>query len=295
MGKRLLKWALWLVLAAIVAIAVILVVTSGRLKHDNLAQRADLLASHVQYFAPPGGGRAPLVILSSGCGGIVGADGPNLIMSHYAQEAARAGAYAIIVDGIAARGMDRETAIRRVCAAVKLRGAERAGDILGGEELARRHWGSQFTGVILAGWSHGGWSVMELLSDRPGAKLVGNLRVDGRQAALKPDAVVLYYPFCGLLNNATRGAHWAFRGPLLLVTAERDTIGPARICLPIVERAMGGASGVRSVDMAGMTHAFDEQMQSPDSKFVYSPQAAARSDQLFGAFIAEQVARLHRG
>ena len=42
-----------------------------------------------------------------------------------------------------------------------------------------------------------------------------------------------------------------------------------------------------------MTHAFDEQMQSPGSKFVYSPQEAARSDQLFSAFIAEQVARLH--
>jgi len=232
------------------------------------------------------------VILTSGCGGIVGADGPNLIMKHYAEAAARAGAYAIIVDGIGARGIDREAAINTVCPAFRLRGGERAGDILGGEELARRHWGNPFTGMILAGWSHGGWSVMELLSDGPGARRVGSLRVDGRQAALKPDAVVIYYPYCGLLNRATRGGSWAFKGPLLFVSAERDTIGPAKKCLPVVQRAIGDASRVRSVDFAGMTHAFDEEMQSPDSKFVYSAQESARSDQLFSAFIAEQVARL---
>jgi dienelactone hydrolase len=259
---------------------------------DTLAQRADLLAQHAQYYAPPGGGRAPLVILSSGCGGVVGEAGPNRVMNNYAEAAARAGAYAIIVDGLQARGMDRAAAIRTVCSGLRLRGAERAGDILGGEELARRRWGDRLSGVILAGWSHGAWTVMELLSDGSHPSHVGSLRVDRPEAALRPAAVVLYYPYCGFLNGAHRSAKWAFGGPLLLVTAQLDTMGAKARCLPLVQRNMADPTAIRHIDARGMTHAFDEAMQSADSKFVYSPQAAAKSEQVYSAFVAEQVARL---
>lgn len=258
----------------------------------DLAKRADMLAPFAQYYAPPAGGRAPLVILASGCGGVVGPDGPNRVMNNYAEAAARAGAYAIIVDSFQPRRIGRDAAIRTVCTGIRLGGGMRAADMLGGEELARRRWGNRFTGVIPAGWSHGGWAVMELLSAGPDARRVGDLRLDTPQAAQKPAAVVLYYPYCGLLNAAKRNPRWAFRGQLLLVTAELDTIGPARRCLPIIRRAMDDAPGIRNVDFPGMTHAFDEETQSPDSKFIYNREAAAKSERLFSAFIAEQVVRL---
>lgn len=259
---------------------------------QTLTQRADMLAPYAQYDAPPAGGHAPLVILVSGCGGVVGPHGPNRVMNNYAEAAARAGAYAVIVDSFRPRGIGRNAAIKTVCTALRLRGGERAGDILAGQELARRHWGNRFTGVILAGWSHGAWAVMELLSDGPRARQVGSLKLTAPHAALNPAAVVLYYPYCGFLNSAHRRPDWAFRGPLLLVTAELDTMGPAKKCLPIVNKAMDDAPGVRNVDFTGMTHAFDEETQSANSKFVYNKEAAARSEQLFSAFIGEQVARL---
>jgi len=258
-----------------------------------LAGRADRLAPYAQYYAPPAGGRAPLVILASGCGGLVGPNGPNRVMNNYAEAAARAGAYAIIVDSFQPRGIDRAAAIRSVCTGIRLGGSTRAGDIVAGGELARRHWGDRFTGVILAGWSHGGWAVMQVLTAGPRTKLIGDLRVDVPQAAQKPDAVVLYYPYCGALNDAMRNPKWAFKGPLLLVTAELDTIGPAKKCLPLLTRAMGDASGIRNVDFPGMTHAFDEETQSPGSKFVYNRAVAAQSEKVFSDFIAQQVARLH--
>jgi len=279
-------------LAVLLAILAISGLAGGCSERTTLAKRADMLAPYAQYYAPPAGGRAPLVILASGCGGLVGPNGPNRVMNNYAEAAARAGAYAIIVDSFQPRGIDRAAAIRTVCSGIRLGGGKRAGDILGGGELARRHWGDQFTGVILAGWSHGGWTVMEVLSDGPGAKQIGDLRVDAPQPAQTPDAVVIYYPYCGLLNDAGRKPKWAFKGPLLLVTAERDTIGPAKKCLPVLTRAMGGASAIRNVDFPRMTHAFDEEIQSPDSKFVYDPVATKKSEDLFSDFIAQQVARL---
>jgi dienelactone hydrolase len=277
-----------LALLAIVAVWILV----GALTGDSVAERADLLARNAQYYAPAAGGRAPLVILSSGCGGVVGAHGPNRVMNNYAEAAARGGAYAIIVDGLQARGIDRDAAIRTVCSGIRLRGGERAGDIVAGGELARRHWGDRFTGVILAGWSHGAWTVMELLSNGAGARRVGSLRVNGSEAALKPDAVILYYPYCGLMNRAHRRPKWTFNGPLVLVTAELDTMGPEEKCLPLVQRNMADPSTIRHVDAPGQTHAFDEEMQSADSKFVYDPKATARSEQGFSAFVADQAARL---
>lgn len=275
------------VLLAILAISSL----AGGCERD-LQRRANMLAPYAQCYAPPAGGRAPLVILASGCGGLVGPDGPNRVMNNYAEAAARAGAYAIIVDSFQPRGIGRSAAIRSVCTGIRLGGSTRAGDIVAGEALARRHWGGPFTGVILAGWSHGGWAVMEVLTAGPRAKVIGDLRVDAPQASERPDAVVIYYPYCGVLNDTKRNPKWAFKGPLLLVTAERDTIGPARKCLPLVTRAMGGASGIRNVDFPGMTHAFDEETQSPDSKFIYNRVAAETSEKLFSDFIAQQVARL---
>ena len=278
--------ALWRRLAALLAILAVSGLAAA-CSRETVAQRADLLAKNAQYYAPPAGGRAPLVILMSGCGGLTGDSGPNRVMNNYAEAAARGGAYAIVVDSFQPRGINREKAIRSVCSGIRLRGGERAGDILGGEVLARRRWGDRISGVILAGWT-----VMELLSAGPNARHFGNLRVDAPQAALKPDAVVLYYPYCGLLNRSSRRPQWAFNGPLVLVTAELDTIGPEEKCLPIIQRDMRDPTAIRHIDAKGLTHAFDEQMQSADSKFVYDPKATARSEQGFSDFIAQQVVRL---
>ena len=113
-----------------------------------------------------------------------------------------------------------------------------------------------------------------------------------RSPEKSPAAVVLYYPYCGFLNKAARRTTWTFNGPLLLITAELDTLGPEEKCLPVVRRNIRDPTTVRHIDARGMTHAFDEEMQSPDSKFVYSPAATAKSEQVFSDFIAEQVTRL---
>ncbi len=161
---------------------------------ETVEHRVELLAPYAQYYAPRTEGPAPLIILLSGCGGLVGIDGPNRIMNDYAEAAAAAGAYAIVVDSFRPRGIDRQTAISRVCSGLRLRGTERAGDLLAAEALAKAHWRRPFTGVVLAGWSHGGWAVMNLLSFRPDAGRVGNLRFSETPGALQPAAVALFYP-----------------------------------------------------------------------------------------------------
>lgn len=255
-------------------------------------ERAELLSGYAQYFEPPNPGPAPLVILVSGCGGLVGADGkPNTIMETYAKAAARSGAYAIIVDSFRPRGIGFEGAVGTVCSGMRLRGRARSGDILAAEALAEAHWKVDFTGIVLSGWSHGGWAIMELLAGGPDATKLGQLKVGDTRRALSPDAVTLFYPYCGFLNRSG-GRPWSFQGPLLLITAEGDMIGSLSACTSILETARPGMGEIESISFPGVTHAFDEKSQSAGSAFVFDPDAAAKAETIFSDFIAQQVARL---
>jgi dienelactone hydrolase len=260
--------------------------------YPTMQERTQLLGSNAQYFAPSSPGSAPLVILMSGCGGLIGSDGkPNTNMEKYAKAAARSGAYAVIVDSLGPRGIGFDEAVSTVCSGMQLRGKARSGDALVAEALAQSHWNIQFTGIILSGWSHGSWAVMELLMAGPDAKKLGNLKVGETKRALSPDAVTLFYPYCGFLNDAGR-KQWAFKGPVLFVTAERDSIGKAETCQKIVEGGRPGMADVESITFPGMTHAFDEESQAGGSAFVYDPEASAKAEALYSEFIAEQVLRL---
>ena len=261
--------------------------------YPTMAERTAMLAGNAEYHAPPQPGRAPLVILMSGCGGVVRRDGgPKNIMNDYAAAANRAGAYAIVVDSFGSRGLDFRTAVQMTCSGLRLRGDARAGDILAAEELARRHWRDvDFSGVILAGWSHGGWAVMELLSAGPSATRIGNFRID-RPApnALTPDAVALFYPYCGFLNSTAR-SRWDFRGPLFLLLTGINSGRPAQ-CTSAIEQARGGSDDIEVVVFHDATPAFDEDDHSPGSNYRWDPEAAARAHALFERFVSDQKARL---
>ena len=188
--------------------------------------------------------------------------------------------------------MDFETTVKTTCSGLRLRGNARAGDILAAEVLAEKHWSTDFPSVIVAGWSHGGWTVMELLSSGANARHVGNFRVEKpAPRALTPDAVALFYPYCGLLNT-TAFRKWDFKGPLLLLTAGLDNRSTPQQCTSQVTDARGGAENLEAVTYEGATHAFDESDQIPGSEFKYDAQAAARAHALFQRFVADEVARL---
>jgi dienelactone hydrolase len=259
--------------------------------YPTMDARSSMLSPYAQYYEPEGKGPAPLVILMSGCGGMIGSKGePNTIMDKYAKAATRAGAYAVVVDSFRPRDIDFNSAIQTVCTGLQLRGMARAGDALAAERLAERHWSRSFDHVILSGWSHGAWSVMELLSAGPDAKTVGNLKVEP-SSALAPDAVTLFYPYCGFLNGAGKKP-WAFEGPILLATAEMDTIGKPEDCRKIVAGGRPSMAAVEDKLFEGMTHAFDEESQSEGSAFKYDPDISANAEALYSGFIARQVARL---
>jgi dienelactone hydrolase len=213
---------------------------------DTLSRRWDALAPYAEHFGVPG--RGPLVLLFHGCGGV------REHMAIYAAAAAGVGAEAVVVDSYAARGWSRAFGLGFVCTGLMLHGRERAGDVLASV------WGltQAFPNrpVVLAGWSHGSWSIMDLMT----MPLVewGEAGLADAYPGVLDDVkgMFLAYPYGGV-GALSRGRPWLRTAPILAVAASDDhvtSIGDARRIYD-APRAAGCAVDLWEVDA---THSFDE-------------------------------------
>ena len=177
---------------------------------DSLAQRWQRLKPHAARYGRPGGG--PLVILFHGCGGVQ--DHLRL----YGERVAEAGGEAVVIDSYAPRGWGRAFGLAFVCTGAVLRGAERAGDVLAAAHGLMAE-GDPDRPLILAGWSHGGWSIMDLMTmvlDRPGEAGLA----DPSPAPLSTlQALFLAYPYGGI-GALSRVRPW-LRSPDIQAIAPR--------------------------------------------------------------------------
>src|SRR5690606_35027143 len=132
---------------------------------DDLKRRWARLEPHTVPFGPEDDLPRPAVLLFHGCGGLR----PHL--PEYAAAASARGHRAFIVDSFGARGWSRAVSLSLVCPGVIFRGRERAGHVLATIWGVSQRPDVDAGRVTLAGWSHGGWGIMELTAaalERPG-------------------------------------------------------------------------------------------------------------------------------
>ncbi len=99
-----------------------------------------------------------MVLMFHGCGGL----GAHLDL--YATAATAQGVRVAVVDSFAPRGWSDRFAKTFVCTGAVFRGAERAGDVLASAHGAVAELGADAGALVLAGWSHGAWSIMDLMT-----------------------------------------------------------------------------------------------------------------------------------
>jgi dienelactone hydrolase len=240
------------------------------LKADARSAHSRFMASGLKLVTPPGQGPFSTVLLIPGCGGIRRGDAPNPIMDEYARSAVQAGWAGAVLDSYGPRGWDPAWARSRVCAGARLRGLDRAADVLAGLDLLQADARVDHSHLRIASWSHGGWAVGDLLTLRdPGD---GSLKrtMDG------VEAVQFTYPYCKRPARAARH-DWTWRGGVRLVLAEKDSVQDAAGCMPLVDRARKAGSNVEVTMIPGVTHAFDERVQTAQSPFKFNAAATARA------------------
>lgn len=193
---------------------------------------------------------------------------------------------AAIVDSYGARGWSRNYGMATVCTGLQFHGDQRAGDILAAITGLSARPDVDGTRLALAGWSHGGWGIMEAMSADPSRRGALGL-VDAQDCDLSGvQATWLAYPYIGF-GASNRMRPWRHCPRVLAVIARRDHLTTVRNAERI--HAMVKTCGAEvETWIAEGTHSFDEPMSSPPMR--HDPKLTDEALRRFGAFL-EDVAQ----
>lgn len=245
----------------------------------TVQDRIDALAQHWRLVTPPGPGPFPLVIQLHGCGG------RHPFQDDYAEVLVRAGVAALVLDSFAPRRIGPVAALGQVCLGLRLWGRERAGDVYAAFAWARRQPSINPDRIFAAGWSHGGWAVLDALAPaRAGerARWTGLCDLDEEPLPSLAGAFV-FYPYCGAASMARlRGLRLA--APVLAIVAGADSVVGGRSLLRTLQAMPKPGAPIETALFDRATHAFDQE-NARDPRFRFDTAQAARAKAMLLAFV----------
>ncbi|MGD2134319.1 MAG: dienelactone hydrolase family protein [Maricaulaceae bacterium] len=272
-----------LVIVVLIAIVVFVVgsLAGWWAKQFTVEKLIAFLEPHIRVYKPEGEGPFPAVLQLHGCGGA------KEIQDEYAVAARDAGVLVLILDSLTPRGIGFDEAVRRVCTGRVLRGRERAGDLVAGLEMLRRRPDVDPDQLAVVGWSHGGWTIMDLLAlDIPHEKPF-NLRDVPRDPWKGVKAIELIYPFAGF-PSLTRERGWKRTDiPCDVLVIKNDTVAPNRATYASLEKARQSGAELTVETWEGVTHAFEESVHTPGSKLRYNPERAAEAHARYANWVKD--------
>ncbi|WP_333592036.1 dienelactone hydrolase family protein [Brevundimonas sp.] len=244
---------------------------------DTLSERWTRLEPHMTMVGPDDDRPRPTVILFHGCGGL------RDHLPRYAEAARAVGWRACIIDSYTHRGLSQAMALGLVCTGLILRGGERSGDVLAAIHGLSERPDVDASRLALAGWSHGGWSIMEAMSLDPHASGAAGLR-DAQACGLSGvKAVWLAYAYVGFAA-INRMRAWRHCPKVLAVTARRDHLTTVRNAEQVNAMIRGCGAEVETWIAEG-THSFDEPMNAPPMR--YDDALAAEALRRFAALLED--------
>ena len=238
-----------------------------------------MLKPHIEVIGEPG--PRPTVLLFHSCGGV------RAHLFDYAAAAARLGLRAAVIDSYAARGWSKRFGMTYVCTGMRFWGAERAGDVLAAAHGAIQDLDADPDRLLLAGWSHGAWSIMDLMT-MP-------LRSPGEAGLADPSptplnglkGLFLAYPYGGVAALSRRRT-WRRRPRTFGVLAERDLITTPEDSDRLYAQVL--AAGVElELWRVRAPHCFDEP-GSPFSWLRYDRELAATALGRFSRYLEAVLA-----
>lgn len=264
---------------ATAVLAVMMWMQGDAMARETLEDRIAALMPHADVVKPEGAGPFPVVVQLHGCGG------KKAFQATWAEEARKAGWAAIVLDSYGHRGISRLGAYATVCTGTRLWGRERAGDLYAALEWARRQSWADARRMVAAGWSHGGWTVLDALALSPGADMAGATKLDGLPEAPLEGLVgaFLVYPYCHYGCIARRRGLRHDARPLALVGSKDQIAGGADLRTRL--QSVSAPSPLRIEWLDDATHAFDEPDAS-DFRVRHDPVLTARAHGLYRDYLA---------
>jgi dienelactone hydrolase len=252
---------------------------------EPLDRRIAALVEGADIVKPAGNGPFPVVVQLHGCGG----KKPH--QARWAEVARDAGWAAMVVDSYRHRGITSLQAYTSVCTGMRLWGRERAGDLYAAMHWLRTQAWVDPARIAVAGWSHGGWTVLDAMSLEPGRDMAwatGLTGLDAEPLAGLIGAFVVY-PFVGP-GSVARSHGLRVDASTLALVGTRDVIVGGRSVGRALERMATPREPVSVVVLEGATHAFDEP-ETRDMRTRYDPELTARAHTLYRDFLSAASAR----
>jgi dienelactone hydrolase len=258
---------------------------------DTLAARWARLEPHIQIARPEGDGPWPVLVMFH-CGGT------RPYLDGYVRAAVGAGVMTVVVDSFAHRSISRVAAIATVCTGAQLQGWKRAGDVLASLWGVRGLAGADPDRIALAGWSHGGWSIMDLMTMpllRPGEADIA----DPDPSLLKAvKALFLAYPYCGpgALSQLRSWRHapdhaYAFVGL-------SDMVAHPPLCRRAFRQVERAGVRLQTWFPPGASHAFDEDgvdIGGVLGVFRHDPDLSREAERRLAGYLTDVFAPATRG
>jgi len=219
-------------------------------QNDTLEKRWRMLESGVEAFGPDDDRPRPAMIMFHGCGGLR----PHVKL--YAEAAAVTGIRIFVVDSFQPRGWGRTFAVSMICTGMVLQGYERSGDVLAALWGVSQRKDVDASNLMLFGESHGGWSVMDLMTEkltRPGEARIQN--PDPKWLA-GVKGLFLVYPYINFPAR-TNFNRWHYRPRIFTVAAELDHLTPYAHTIKAMDKLKADGVPVQTLSL-NATHAFDE-------------------------------------
>lgn len=234
-------------------------------------QHAARIAPHFTVRQPEGPGPHPVVLQLHGCGG------RQPLHDRYAEAAVAEGVASVVIDSFAPRRIPRAVAQATVCTGLRLRGAERSADVFAALHwLEAQPWADAHR-VALAGWSHGGWTVMDALA---GSHAACGLVDPQAHRLSRVNAAFLVYPYAGPPSLTIRSGWGDHRPRVSAVIAGRDTVVGKVAPLRALERLKTDGVEVETLVLPGATHSFDDP-EARDPRSRYDAEHTAATQRLF--------------
>lgn len=252
---------------------------------ETMEQRIEALLPGMDILKPEGEGPFPVFIQFHGCGG------KKALQSDWAAVANDSGWAAIVVDSYRHRRISTMEAYTTVCTGLQLWGQERAGDLYAAMEWARRQPWVDPNRIVIAGWSHGGWTALDAMTLRPNEEAQRVTHLSGLpDEPLKGLAgAFLVYPFAGPGAMAPGRGLRVDVSPLALVGLA-DVIVGGRGLAATLRRTKTPGKPIEIVELEDATHAFDEK-EARDLRVRYNPELVARAHTLLRDYLAAVIAR----
>ncbi|GHA04350.1 dienelactone hydrolase [Arenicella chitinivorans] len=228
-----------------------------------------LITPHLTVYRPDGDGPFKTILMFHGCG-----KDPEQ-QQYWGETFQNMGYAAVYVDSYAGRGISPERAQAKVCRGRELLGAQRAGDVLAAITWANQQTWTAKQDIVLMGWSHGAWSIMDAYAFDQKGELPHGVSAEFTADLASIRQVVLFYPYCGVASQTDKSG-WQHKPIVLAIDVANDSVVDSSLCGQSYDWISKSGVGVQHHVLEGVGHAFDVDAVSQRENRTYrTPKAQA--------------------